>query len=77
MPWRRVTSGLSWVLATASPNYRNIVHLSLIGPYSAAMNDGITALTSAGIVVVAAAGNVYDDACYYSPSSGACSTVPP
>jgi subtilisin family serine protease len=70
-----VVNGLSWVLAaaTASPSRRAVAHLSLgTSVVSVSINDAVQALTNAGVVVVAAAGNTATDACTVSPASGEC-----
>ena len=51
------------------PHRRAIVSMSLIGPMSRAVTDAIKQATESGIVVVTAAGNLFTDACQYSPSS--------
>lgn len=60
--------GLDFVMATAT-TVPSVVNISLFGPFSAALNDAVLAVTSANIPVVAAAGNFTIDACLGSPSS--------
>lgn len=49
----------------SSQRTRAIINLSLIGGYSQVMRDAIREAVSSGILVVAAAGNFYTDACRY------------
>ena len=46
-------------------NRRIIINMSLRGPFSRAINDAISDATEQGILVVAAAGNDFQDACKY------------
>ena len=60
--------------ATANPERRTIISMSLTAPLSQAVNEAVTriALTEEhpqGILVVAAAGNFKSDACQFSPAS--------
>ena len=43
--------------------------MSLIGPYSKAVNEMVEYMVDAGFIVSAAAGNEAFDACYLSPGS--------
>jgi hypothetical protein len=67
-----VVSGMAWAQsAAAASGRRSIVHMSLgTTMLSVAINDCVAALTAAGVVVVAAAGNTAVDACTVSPASG-------
>jgi len=49
----------------SSQNTRAIINLSLLGSYSQVMRDAIREAVDSGILVVAAAGNFYTDACRY------------
>ena len=60
--------------ATANPERRTIISMSLTAPLSQAVNEAVSriALTEElpqGILVVAAAGNFKGDACHFSPAS--------
>ena len=44
---------------------RIIINMSIRGPFSQAVNDAISDATDQGILVVAAAGNDFQDACKY------------
>ena len=61
-------------LATANPQRRSIISMSLTAPLSQAVNEAVERVSSPdehpqGILVVAAAGNFKRDACQYSPAS--------
>ena len=47
----------------SSQSTRAIINLSLLGGYSQVMRDAIREAVNSGILVVAAAGNFYTDAC--------------
>lgn len=67
-----VIAGLGFILQhyNANPPPKGgVVNLSISGDKSPALNDAVEALISAGIFVVAAAGNSNSDACQYSPGS--------
>lgn len=62
-----VIAGLDWVAAN-HPSTPSVVNLSLGGNQNLDVDAAVQALIDLGIPVVAAAGNDYDDACYYSPA---------
>jgi len=65
--WSDVIAGVDWVIANhQSPA---VINLSLGGWYFDEMNQAIASAVNAGIFVGVAAGNDYDNACYYSPAS--------
>jgi subtilisin family serine protease len=65
--WSDVIAGVDWVIAYhQSPA---VVNVSLGGWYFDPMNEAIAAAVNAGIFVGVAAGNDYDNACYFSPAS--------
>jgi subtilisin family serine protease/chitodextrinase len=65
--WSDVIAGVDWVIAYhQSPA---VVNVSLGGWYFDPMNEAIAAAVNAGIFVAVAAGNDYDNACYFSPAS--------
>ena len=65
--WSDVIAGVDWVIAShQSPA---VINLSLGGWYFEPMNEAIASAVNAGIFVGVAAGNAYDNACYYSPAS--------
>jgi subtilisin family serine protease len=63
-----LTDGIDWILASHSGGL-GIVNMSLGGNKDAEVNSAVSRLVSAGLVVVAAAGNSNADACNYSPAS--------
>ena len=59
-----VLLGLDHVMKqTDDKNRRIIINMSLRGPFSQAVDDAVRDATDQGILVVAAAGNDYRDAC--------------
>ena len=66
-----VIAGMDWILSPENPNPKTsaVLNLSIGGNKSNAVNSAIARLTNAGVVVVAAAGNDYGDACTKSPAS--------
>jgi len=66
-----VIAGLNFVLDEhkKNENKNSVVNMSLGGGKSAALNQVVKSLTSAGIHVVVAAGNDGEDACNSSPAS--------
>ncbi|XP_030840474.1 uncharacterized protein LOC115918164 [Strongylocentrotus purpuratus] len=52
-----------------SSRSRKIASMSVGGSYSWSMNNAVANAHDAGVTVVAAAGNSYQDACSYSPAS--------
>jgi len=64
-----ITSGVYHVIRQVQENQRHskrtraIINLSLSGGYSQVMRDAIREADDNGILVVAAAGNYYEDAC--------------
>jgi subtilisin family serine protease len=63
-----VIAGLDWIINTHDGGPA-VVNLSLAGGMSVALNNAVLALTEAGFVVAAAAGNSAADACGFSPAS--------
>lgn len=63
-----LTAGIDWILAAHSGG-AGIVNMSIGGNRDQEVNDAVSRLISAGLVVVAAAGNSNADACNYSPGS--------
>jgi subtilisin family serine protease len=68
-----VIAGVDRVTAAHSSGQskRTVANLSLGGGYSSALNDACDEAVDAGVVMVVAAGNEDDDACYSSPASAA------
>lgn len=65
-----VIKGMEWVVAQRKARGRpSVVNMSLGGGFSSMVNNAVTALKEAGVVVVVAAGNEDSDACGGSPSS--------
>ncbi|XP_030840471.1 uncharacterized protein LOC756278 [Strongylocentrotus purpuratus] len=65
--YSNIISGLNAV--ADSSRSRKIASMSLGGGYSWSLNSAVASAHDAGVVVVVAAGNSYDDACDYSPAS--------
>ncbi len=62
-----IIAGLDWVLLNhIKPAVAN---MSLIGPWSSALNTATTNLSNAGVYVAVAAGNWNYPACFFSPAS--------
>lgn len=61
-----VMAGIDWV--TKNHVKPAVMNMSLGGPASTMVDDAIRASIAAGVVYVAAAGNVGKDACLYSPA---------
>jgi cerevisin len=61
--------GINWVIRNKSGTKGNIVSMSLAGGYSKAFNKAVNNAASQGIIVIAGAGNDFEDACSYSPGS--------
>jgi subtilisin family serine protease len=64
-----LTAGIDWILSNFDKSKVSIVNMSLGGPKDIAVNSATEKLVSAGLVVVAAAGNSNVDACTSSPAS--------
>jgi serine protease len=65
----RWAAGLSVPFVTDNPNPADVINMSLGGPgVSQAIQDAVDDATTAGAIVVVAAGNEADDARYYSPA---------
>jgi len=64
-----IIAGLNWVLADRARVNKQVVNLSLGSGRSDAVNQAVSRLIRAGIVVIAAAGNEDQNACATSPSS--------
>lgn len=65
--WSDVIAGVDWV--TAYHQSPAVANLSLGGWYFEPMNEAVTNAVNAGVFVAVAAGNDYDNACYFSPAS--------
>ena len=69
-PWSAVLNGIDHVSQVIAERGRPaIVSMSLGGSFTQSVNDAVQTLHSEGIVVVVAAGNLFDDACERSPAS--------
>ena len=68
-----VIAGVDWV--TANHIDPAVANMSLGGGYSDALNEAIANSIAAGVFYGVAAGNQYDDACYYSPASTPAATT--
>jgi len=62
-----LTDGINWIIASHSGGV-GIVNMSIGGQSDSEVNAATEKLISAGLVVVAAAGNSSSDACSYSPA---------
>jgi len=71
--YEEVIAGVDWV--TAYHQSPAVANMSLGGGYSQALNDAVTNSVTAGVFYGVAAGNDYDDACYYSPASTPAATT--
>lgn len=60
--------GINWILDNHSGGV-GVVNMSLGGPKNSEVNNLVSELVSAGLVVVVAAGNSNSDACNFSPAS--------
>ena len=65
-----LTSGIDWIVSNYSGG-AGVVNMSIGGNKDEKVNAAVSKLISAGLVVVAAAGNSGSDACNYSPASAA------
>lgn len=66
-----IIAGVNYVVNDAQSKGRtqtSVVNMSLRASKSAAADAAVQAATDAGIIVVVAAGNSYDNASHYSPS---------
>lgn len=63
-----LTDGIDWILAS-HPGGLGVVNMSIGGNKDSQVNAVTAKLISAGLIVVAAAGNSNADACNYSPAS--------
>ena len=64
-----IVEAINWINARHTQNTPAVVNMSLGGWYDEEFNLVTQSLIDDGIVTVVAAGNEYDDACDYSPSS--------
>lgn len=71
--WSDVIAGVDWV--TASHQSPAVANISLGGWYFDPMNEAVTNAINAGVFVAVAAGNDYDNACYFSPASTPAATT--
>ncbi|XP_065906912.1 extracellular serine proteinase-like isoform X2 [Dysidea avara] len=70
-PYSTIILGINHVIRTKRRNKsrRIIINMSISGPRSEAVTNAIRTATNAGILVVVAAGNHFNDACRFSPGS--------
>jgi chitodextrinase len=61
--------GVDWLTGHHQPGQPAVANMSLGGYYNQALNDAVTTSVNAGVVYAVAAGNSYEDACWYSPAS--------
>ncbi|KXN71753.1 cephalosporin C acetylhydrolase [Conidiobolus coronatus NRRL 28638] len=61
--------GVNWVIKNKSGVKGNVASMSLAGGYSKAFNKAVNNAASQGIIIIAGAGNDFEDACNYSPGS--------
>lgn len=77
-----IIDGIDWVVKDAIENFKRankknkdaakgVGNMSLGGGKSQAVNDAVDAAHEAGVLMAAAAGNSYADACNFSPASAA------
>ncbi|KAF8445328.1 peptidase S8/S53 domain-containing protein [Kalaharituber pfeilii] len=69
-----VIAGTQWAFNHASSNGRlskSVLHFSLGGGYSAALNNAVTSAVNGGLMAVVAAGSSNSNAANYSPASAA------
>ncbi len=64
--WQQLIRGLEWISSQPKPG---VINISISGTRSEILNNVIAKVTERGWRVVVAAGNMYRDACSYSPSS--------
>lgn len=64
-----IQQGIAWVQNRHTSGTPAVANLSLGGDFDAGINNSIQGLIDDGVVTVVAAGNDFDDACYYSPAS--------
>lgn len=66
-----IIAGMEWIMAQraaiADPKPPMVANMSFGGDASNQFDMAVRALNTSGVTVVAAAGNEYDNACYYSP----------
>ncbi|SNY25870.1 fibronectin type III domain-containing protein [Paractinoplanes atraurantiacus] len=65
----RLLAGLDKIGQLAEPNTPAVVNVSIGGEYSSKLEEAVTRLTRAGLVVITAAGNDNGDSCRTSPSN--------
>ena len=66
-----VIAGIEWAVVSQQrrfPGESGVISMSLGGPAHQALNDAVAAASSAGMIVVVAAGNFNSDAALYSPA---------
>ncbi len=72
-PTSWIISAIQYVVnqykAKGTTRITDVINMSLGGGLSSALNNAVASATSAGVVVVVAAGNEARDACKYSPAS--------
>ncbi|KAJ9049035.1 proteinase B [Entomophthora muscae] len=64
-----VISGIDWVVGDHTGATASVLSMSLGGGKMASLNRAVKAAVKSGVVVVVAAGNEDQDACYTSPAS--------
>jgi subtilisin family serine protease len=62
-----IIAGIDWL--TAQGRFPAVANMSIVGPFSTAMNDAVSNSIASGVTYAIAAGNDTDDACFYSPGS--------
>lgn len=70
-PLSQVLFGFDWILKQMAfrPSHRAVINLSFATDHLALLDESVAALTSAGAIVIVAAGNTAGDACQTSPAS--------
>jgi subtilisin family serine protease len=71
--YSQVIEGVDWV--TANHLSPAVANMSLRGGYSDALDLAVANSVASGVFYGVAAGNDYDDACYYSPASTSSATT--
>ena len=66
-----VIAGMDWAVSHHVAGVKAVANMSLGGGYYSALNAAVQRMVDDGIVVVVAAGNETDNACFYSPASAA------
>jgi len=67
-----IFEGMDWAATTHTTNHSGtpgIMTMSLGGGYSELYDSVVDSIKKEGVMVIVAAGNSNDDACYYSPAA--------